>query len=173
MHTFLEHLAARLAEGATIPVLLAEVPTWSPRIAAVLRANGLAPADIDRYTADLLRGLTRMLNHEEGQWILAPRTDAASESSLTSWREDLSTIRLDRSFHAGPTPLTNGSDYLWIVDYKTTSHGAGKLDAFLESERKKHAPQLEAYARELTLDKPIRLALYYPMLPQIIWWEAP
>jgi ATP-dependent helicase/nuclease subunit A len=171
MHTFLEHLAAKLAIGATIPALLAELPSWSPRIAAVLRASGLAPADIDRYTADLLRGLTRTLNHAEGQWILAPRTGAASESSLTSWHEELSTIRLDRTFHAGPAPLADGSGYLWIVDYKTTSHGAGKLDAFLDAERRKHAPQLEAYARELAAAKPIRLALYYPMLPQLLWWE--
>jgi hypothetical protein len=90
---------------------------------------------------------------------------------LTSWREELSTIRLDRTFHAGPAPLVNGEEYLWIVDYKTTSHGTGKLEAFLDAERKKHAPQLDAYARKLTSEKPIRLALYYPMLPQLIWWE--
>jgi ATP-dependent exoDNAse (exonuclease V) beta subunit len=172
LHAFLEQLATRRAAGAEAAALLAELPTWQRRIAAILRANGLAPGDLARLTAEVLRGLTRTLNHAEGQWVLAPHTGAASEGSLST-REG--TIRLDRIFRAGAVPLAPGADYVWIVDYKTTSHGgghgSGSLANFLEKERARHAPQLEAYAAQVASERPVRLALYYPMLPELIWWE--
>jgi ATP-dependent helicase/nuclease subunit A len=172
MHAFLELLATRIAGGATSAALLAELPGWSPRINAVLRANGLAPADVDRFTSNILRGLTRTLNSPEGQWLLAPHAEAATESSLSSPTE---TIRLDRTFLAGASPLAPGADHLWIVDYKTSTHGPAGLDAFLNEEKNRYAPILENYARELSTqsEHPIRVALFYPLLPRLIWWEAP
>ena len=169
-HAFLELLANRIATGATPVALLAELPTWDTRVSAVLRASGLSPADVTRFSASILRGLTNTLNDPEGQWILAAHAEAASESSLTT---DEATIRLDRTFLAGPTPLAAGATHLWILDYKTATHGTHDLQAFLVAERKKYAPQLEAYARSLAPQSPypIRLALYYPLLPHLLWWE--
>ena len=164
VHAFLEQLASILACGQPVP----DLSTWQSRIAAVLRAAGLAPGDVDRFTANVLRGLTKTLNDPEGQWILAPHPQATTESALTSAE---STLRLDRTFLAGPTPLTSGSTHLWIVDYKTSTHGSANLQTFLDAERQKYAPQLETYARVPNSPHPIRLALYYPMLPHLLWWE--
>jgi ATP-dependent helicase/nuclease subunit A len=175
MHAFLEQLSTRIASGAPIALLREQLSSWRPRISAILRASGLAPAEIDRFTQNLLRGLTQTLNDPEGQWILAAHPQAASESALTSAD---STFRLDRTFLAGSKPLSTGSDHLWIIDYKTATHGTGpnsaSLETFLAGERQKYAPQLETYARALaaTTPQPIRLALFYPLLPRLVWWQA-
>ena len=177
LHTFLELLATRLAANSTPTELLAGLPTWQPRIAAVLRASGLSPNEISALSTSVLRGLTHSLNDPNGQWLLSPNAESASESSFTAVGDRLTTLRLDRTFLAGSTPLSTGTTHRWIIDYKTADHAAGNIDAFLATERAKYAPQLETYARELTsqIQQPIQLALYYPMLPRLICWsyEAP
>ena len=184
VHAFLEQLAQELATGQLIAPLRASLSTWSPRIAAVLRAEGLPPAQVDRLAQRVLAALQNALDDPEGAWLLGTHAESANEFALTTWSEDAdrSSIRLDRRFHAGPAPLAPGDSCLWIVDYKTATHGAQNLDEFLATERDKYAPQLEAYARGLhrvvaeqaanegTKPRELRLALYYPLLPNLIWW---
>ncbi len=147
-----------------------DLASWQPRIAAVLRAAGLSPAEVARLAPDVLRGLTKTVADPEGQWLLAAHPHAETEASYTN---DTAMIRLDRAFLAGSEPLSTGSTHLWIVDYKTTTHGAENLEEFLEAQRLHYAPQLENYARTLASQLPIRLALYYPMLPSLLWWKVP
>ena len=66
---------------------------------------------------------------------------------------------------------------MWIIDYKTSSHSAEGLEAFLTEQRETYAPQLEGYARILAPAQgktlaDVRLALYFPMLARLIWWKA-
>ncbi|MDE0330119.1 MAG: hypothetical protein OXI78_13695, partial [Anaerolineaceae bacterium] len=94
---------------------------------------------------------------ETGRWTLELHDDAASELPL-SLQEDGRTrsLILDRSFvHAGER---------WIVDYKTSRHEGGDLDAFLDEEERRYAPQLERYrlAMQARESRPIRTALYFP-----------
>jgi len=167
-HAFLELLTNRIASGVTAPALLAELPTWTPRISTILRASGLAPEEIARAAAAILRGLARTLEDADGQWILAAHPETATESSLVSAS---GTIRLDRTFLAGATPHDKASTHLWIVDFKTGTHGTEGLEAFLAREREKYAPQLKTYGAHLApRGIPIRLGLFYPMLPKLIWW---
>ena len=68
-------------------------------------------------------------------------------------------------------PFAPGKGYLWIVDYKTTAHSGEDLEAFLERERIKYAPQMETYARMMkVVPHEVRMGLYFPMLPKLIWW---
>ena len=63
---------------------------------------------------------------------------------------------LDRSFvHEGEC---------WIVDYKTSRHEGGDLEAFLKEEERRYAPQLGRYrlAMQARENRPIRTALYFP-----------
>jgi hypothetical protein len=106
--------------------------------------------------------------------LLGNHERAATEHSLTSWDENRTNVRLDRIFRAGPEPQLPGGDYLWIVDYKTTQHTGAGVDQFLAREKEKYAPQMRAYSRVMRdsiAESKIRLALYYPMLPKLIWWE--
>jgi hypothetical protein len=135
----------------------------------------LAPAAIRREAPRVLSAIETALQDREGQWLLGAREDAASEYALTTWQERHSSFRLDRIFIAGAEPLAAGNDCLWIVDYKTATHGRSTgIDAFLTEERLKYAPQLESYAHAISADagdKELRVGLYYPMLPKLLWWK--
>lgn len=175
MHGFLELVTKRLDTGMSAETLLREVTEWSPRIEAVLRGEGLPPPAVKREAQRVLSAIETALRDREGQWVLGARESAASEYAFTTWQERRSSFRLDRMFIAGVAPLAAGSDCLWIVDYKTATHGHGVgVDAFLAEERLKYEPQLENYARAMIADageKELRVALYYPMLPKLLWWK--
>jgi ATP-dependent helicase/nuclease subunit A len=105
--------------------------------------------------------------------VLGAHESAASEYALTSWAETRSSVRLDRVFRAGAEPLAAATDCLWIVDYKTTPHGSKGVEAFLAEERLKYQPQMLAYAQMMRGEAEpgkLRVGLYYPMLPRLVWW---
>ncbi len=173
VHAFLEVLTQQFATGISAANLLAALPSWSSRIAAILRSEGLPPAMIERLTQRVLHALASTLKDSVGLWLLSPHAGSATEYALTAWADQRKNIRIDRIFRAGAEPQTAGSDHLWIVDYKTTTHGAEGLDAFLTAQREAYAPQLEAYAavlRKTEGEPAIRLALYYPLISRLIWW---
>ena len=172
-HAFLQLLAERAAQGTPLHQLLHELPTWSPRITALLRASGLAQSEIQRSTTNILKALENTLTDPAGQWILTPHPESASESSLISWQDDTTRqLRIDRTFLAGPTPLSQDTTHRWIIDYKTTTHSRQNLDAFLEEEKQKYRAIMERYATQLPpTPHPIRVALYYPTLPALTWWN--
>ncbi len=198
VHAALESLATRIAAGQSPEELLAELPTWLPRIVALLRADGLPHATVNRLARETRSALENTLRDPDGHWLLAPNSCAASELALTAWPARHApaeqsapaatrpasirpvSIRIDRIFRAGPKPHAPGEDILWIIDYKTTApHSSTSLENFLVRQRATYAPQLETYARILTqlphppdlpAPKEVRLALYYPTLPHLFWW---
>jgi ATP-dependent exoDNAse (exonuclease V) beta subunit len=170
VHGFLEAIAESLREeGGAADVLLDAVSGWEGRITAVLRSDGLSPASVERLVPRVITALTNTLLDPEGLWVLRSHEDAASEYALTSGTETRSSVRLDRVFRAGTVPLAEGSDCLWIVDYKTTTHGVEGVEEFLAKERAKYSAQMETYARVM---KGATVGLYYPMLPRFIWWKS-
>ncbi len=163
---------ALLDQLSNTPIPIEELPTWTPRISTLLRASGLAPHEVQRHAPTILRALTSTLEDPQGRWILAPHPQSASESALAAWSEEDDTrisIRIDRTFLAGPGPLSTGQTHLWIIDYKTATHGPEGLEVFLDEQQALYRPQLEIYARQFTTH-PIRLALYYPLLQRLLWW---
>jgi hypothetical protein len=174
VHAFAEMLTKRLEGGIAVDALLRKVAGWTPRIAAVLRGDGLATGAVDRLVARVKTALGNLLQHAEGLWVISPHRDAMSEFALTSWNERRSSVRLDRVFFAGPRPLDAGGDCLWIIDYKTAAHGREGVEDFLAEERLKYEAQMETYAHmmedRVELGR-LRVGLYYPMLPRLAWWE--
>jgi ATP-dependent helicase/nuclease subunit A len=174
VHAFLEVLTRQLSDGIGVDALLHEISEWSPRIRAVLRGDGLPPAVVERLVTRVKTALNNMLLDVEGLWVLSARYEASSEYALTSWAERRSSIRLDRVFLAGSKPSKGGNDYLWIIDYKTSTHGREGVDEFLAKERAKYGPQMEAYGRMMhdrVQAGKLRVGLYYPALPRLIWWQ--
>jgi ATP-dependent helicase/nuclease subunit A len=174
VHAFLEMIAKRLAGGIKAEALLGEVIGWTPRIAAVLRLDGLHPAVIRQLTPRVKTAVTNMLQDDEGRWVLSQHKDASNEFALTAWDNARSSVRLDRVFLGGSRPMETGTDYLWIIDYKTATHGREGLEEFLEEERAKYADQMKVYAemmRERVVSGKLRVGLHYPMLPKLVWWQ--
>lgn len=171
VHAFLESAAKYLAHGLSAEEMLNKVRTWEPRISSVLRSDGLTATRVKQLTSRVRTALENALNDAEGLWILMAHEEASSEFALTSWLETRRSVRLDRIFRAGATPLAFGNDHLWVVDYKTTTHGSEGIEEFLSAERIKYGAQMETYARTIKSEaEKVRVALYYPLLPQLIWW---
>lgn len=174
VHTFLESLARSAASGSNLDQLQREVATWHPRIFAVLRSEGLARNQANEYAEHVKAALNNTLQNEEGRWILASHQDGSSELSLTSWQESRTSVRIDRIFKAGPKPLVEGDDYVWIVDYKTATCRPESMEEFLASERIRYQSQLIRYASMTggsVTEAKLRVGLYFPMLPKFIWWK--
>jgi ATP-dependent helicase/nuclease subunit A len=184
VHACLDLLSSRVLNGATAAALLAELPQWTKRIAALLRSDGLPRPVVERLARDARATLEKALRDPTGLWLLAAHTRASSELAITSAGTEsqsatgihATTIRVDRVFEAGSEPLVPGQDCLWIIDYKTTAPGSADLDGFLAAQRATYGPQLEAYARVLAPARTkspehIRLALYFPAIPRLIWWQ--
>jgi ATP-dependent exoDNAse (exonuclease V) beta subunit len=179
IHASLELLSRRLAGGAAVSELQAEVRGWTPRISALLRADGLPRLLVERLTRDALGMVEHVLSDRDGLWILSPHPRAASEFSLTTASAPgggISTVRADRVFNAGSTPHAPGDDFLWIIDYKTSAHGGTGLDTFLQRQREAYADQLETYARTLAPalgkdTRQVRVGLYFPAIPRLLWWD--
>ncbi|MFK7893481.1 MAG: UvrD-helicase domain-containing protein [Granulosicoccus sp.] len=132
-----------------------------------LKNLGVPSDKLETGLATVLRALSNTLTDSRGRWILAKHSDARSEWALSVIDDqlDLSTsqtvqnVILDRTF-------VDEQDTRWIIDFKTGDHSGGQIDNFLDNEQKRYADQLERYARVMRkIDhRPIRLALYFPML---------
>jgi ATP-dependent exoDNAse (exonuclease V) beta subunit len=165
-------LSVNLASGGTAEGLLGDLFSWESRLLAALRNEGVAPAVSQREAPRALAALRNALTDPTGRWILSSHQSAASEHPIASL--DASVLRADRTFLAGSTPLVEGDDSIWIVDFKTTEQGSRSPERFSEDELLKYREQLERYAfvlRELS-PKPLRimLGLYYPLIPRLLHW---
>ena len=184
VHAFLDKLAAHFAAGGTRPDAETLLPRWRPRIAALLRNQGLAPQQVERQLETAMRALQNTLDDPHGVWILAAHAGGASEAGLHAWSdapavdEALQRVRLDRVFYAGAAPLgnadTSSKSHLWIIDYKTAEHIGEGIAAFLEGEKSIYHKKMESYARikhmEVGEGITIHLGLYYPLMREFVSW---
>lgn len=176
VHRYLQLLAERMDRGADADSLLNELASWRSRLTASFRGEGLPATMSTREAERALTLLTAALQDPVGRWILTPKSGARSETALTLGGEQISTLRVDRTFLAGPEPQSAGDSTVWIVDFKTSEQGSRHPDRFAEEERARYGPQLARYAGLLRAaaeePKPIMLALYYPATPRLIHWAA-
>jgi hypothetical protein len=130
------------------------------RIRAELTRGGVPAPERDDALRRVARVIERTLSDPRGRWLYAPEhEDRRIEWSLAGLdAHELVHVALDLSFVA--------DGVRWIVDYKTGMHEGGDVAAFLDREVARYRPQLERYARLVRgLDaRPIRLALYYPLV---------
>jgi hypothetical protein len=141
-----------------------------PILRAALRAEGVPDPELGQATGRVQRALEGVVADARARWILrGGHADAANELRLTA-RLDGETINvvLDRTF-------VDAQGTRWIIDYKTGTHEGGDLQSFLDREQERYREQLERYAKVMTgLDaRPVRLALYFPLLRAWREWAAP
>jgi len=103
--------------------------------------------------------INNCLESDRGKWILASHENGECEYALTAVLDGQpSNLVLDRSFVADGTR--------WIIDYKTSSHSGGDLEGFLKNEADRYREQLQRYREAVAINetRPIRTALYFPLL---------
>ncbi len=114
------------------------------------------PAAVARVTS----ALVAVLRDERGRWILkrAERDDLREHALSGLWNGEVVRVVFDRSFvEAGVR---------WVIDYKTSHHGGGQLERFLDEEVVRYTPQLHRYANLAAKmgPEPVRVALYFPLM---------
>ncbi len=154
------------------------------RAAAVPAAPSLPPQRFDAELAELGvpierrseaaqrvgEAIQRTLRDPRGRWLLGLERNiesAQSELALSGVVEGrvISAV-IDRTF-------IDAQRTRWIIDFKTSVHEGGGLEAFLQEEVARYRAQLALYARlmrALEPAVPVRAALYFPLLQQ--WREV-
>src|SRR6185295_3372012 len=105
-----------------------------------LRRHGVPEGDLPRATSIVIEALIRTVNSPRGRWIFAAdHREARSEWALTGLAAGrLTNVVIDRTF-------IDSDGTRWVIDFKTSRHEGGGLDAFLEQEMARYRPQLETY----------------------------
>jgi ATP-dependent helicase/nuclease subunit A len=131
------------------------VDALTKRFAKELERRGVPSRDL-KLSVDLIAAaLMNAISDERGRWVLGPHPEASSEHRIRVRSAGKTrTYVMDRIFRT-----TDGAH--WIVDYKTSRHEGGDVDAFLDRERERYAPQLTGYRRVMQNS---RAGLYFPLL---------
>ncbi|HJY40656.1 MAG TPA: PD-(D/E)XK nuclease family protein, partial [Steroidobacteraceae bacterium] len=144
--------------------------TARARLTAELAELGVPPERLGAACDRVIAAMEHTLSDERGRWLLGLDSgirEAASELALSGVVEgQILEGVIDRTF-------VDESGQRWIVDFKTSTHEGGGLEAFLDEEVTRYRPQLERYARLMRAFRPgetVRAALYFPALRQ--WREV-
>ena len=136
---------------------------------SVLANLGVPPGELAEAAKRVETALLRTLRDPKGRWILDRHSEGECELPITGLMGGklLETV-IDRTF-------IDENGVRWIIDYKTGSHEGGGLENFLDNEQERYRDQLERYARLMVQrdSRPIRLALYFPLLGGWREWPAP
>ncbi|TMH61736.1 MAG: DNA helicase UvrD [Betaproteobacteria bacterium] len=163
-------LLRRMAEGGLERWTRERAGAERARVERELGALGFTGAEAGTAVEQVLAAIENTLGDPRGRWLFDSRhLDARSEYALTEWRDGAFLHRvLDRTF-------VDADGIRWIVDFKLSRHEGTDLEAFLDRECERYRAQLESYAAAMgALDgRPIRLALYFPLLAGWREWPAP
>lgn len=164
VHRLLQRIAADDAAHWDEP----RVHKLQPLYMHWLRELGVAEAELDSAMSDVSQAVLTTLADERGRWILDNRhAQACSEYALSHFDgQRLATGVIDRTFVD-----TDGTR--WIVDYKTSRHRGGDVEAFLAREQARYRKQLDGYAKLIRglEQRRVKVGLYFPLLRRFVEWE--
>jgi ATP-dependent helicase/nuclease subunit A len=120
-----------------------------PRFEIELQRRGVQ--DSEKAAKSVMTALKNTLADERGRWLLGPHPKSLNEHRLRSAGRS---FRIDRY-------IEDAKGGKWVVDYKTSEHKGGGVDAFLDEQRERYAAQLDAYAEAVG---GAGRGLYFPLL---------
>jgi len=142
-------------EKATLDSLLPTSKRW-------LRELGAGENMLDPICDRVIAALKGVVNDAKGLWLL--QAEGSAELALSAFvNGKIQSIVIDR--------ICIGDDGThWIVDYKTSTHEGGNLQAFLQSECDRYRGQLQKYAKIYAgySGAKLRCALYFPLLREFV-----
>ncbi len=144
------------------------VRTLRPAFGRALANSGVRSGQLEAAATKVETALIRLLSDERGRWLLSSdHVEPKSEYALSAFHQGrLIHIIIDRTF-------IDREGVRWIIDYKTGVHEGGEPDTFLDREQERYRPQLEGYAALFRKkeQRPLRVALYFPLLSGWREWE--
>ncbi len=165
VHRWLQQWAEQAPPAATV---LADLrPLWRKQLCW----SGVSDSELPAAMAEVETALHNTLTDPAGMALLTSADDAKAEWALTSSElEQEGRLRqhiIDRSY-------VDADGVRWIVDYKTARHDGADVDRFLAERIAEYKPQLQRYAEVLRRfeQRPIRLALYFPLQQKHFSWDA-
>jgi ATP-dependent helicase/nuclease subunit A len=164
-HRLLWQLAEEGIECWTAPRAAAE----RKRVTRELAALGLSSSEVGPAVEQVLSAIDATIADSRGRWLFdRGHAEARSEYALTGRRDDRFVhLVLDRTF-------VDSDGVRWIIDFKLSRHAGADAGTFLDREQERYRTQLQEYARVMReIDpRPIRLGLYFPLLPGWREWSA-
>jgi len=156
VHGWLEYLVRRPA------MHLSEIPSFDAATRRMLLREGVSAAELEQAARRVRAAVEAILGEERGQWILShSHEDSRCEVAVTALIEgQLRHLVIDRTF-------VDEEGVRWIIDYKTGTHLGGDVAGFLDEEQERYRAQLASYAKAFAAleSRPVRTALYYPLIP--------
>ena len=132
-----------------------------------LLQQGIATEDLHDAINHVVKAIHNTLNDERGQWILQSHRENKTEFPVTAVIDEVvKPLIIDRTF-------VDESGVRWIIDYKTTAFLGDDIEDFLNNEQSKYSQQLWEYHQAMRAldDKPIRVGLYFPLVPAWREWS--
>jgi hypothetical protein len=161
VHRWMQCIADDGIEGWTRE----RVEALRPRLARELERRGVPRDECNDAAARAARALAQTLEDDRGRWLLASHADAKSEYRVrVAAGNAIYSYIMDRIFR-------DDAGTRWIVDYKTSGHEGGDVEAFLDRERERYAGQLARYATAIGDKDPVMLGLYFPLLTGWREWK--
>ncbi len=145
VHAWLQRIAEAQCKGWDAK----RVESLRPALERDLRCRGVQSAG--PAVELVVTALKNALADERGQWLLGPHPVALNEHRLRSRGRS---FRIDRY-------IEDAKGGKWVVDYKTSEHKGGGIDAFLDAERERYKAQLDRYSDAM---KGARRGLYFALL---------
>lgn len=136
-------------------------------IKARLRQAGVLNSKILHAALTVNEAINNTLQDSRGKWILHAHAESQTELPLTAVIDGVvNQLVIDRTF-------VDEDGVRWIIDYKTASHENGSLEKFLSDAQTEYAQKMHLYhtAMQNRDEKPIKLGLYFPLIPAWREWE--
>ena len=163
LHDFLEHHSHEIL-AITVNKHLQEL--WR----AELQSMQLQQEQISVAIKRLSLAVKNIQQDPQGQWIFSDKlhTDIHNEYAITSIEDgQIKQYRIDRTF-------VDSDNVRWIIDYKSTTHFEDDVEKFVDQQLQErgYKSQLNGYAQAFKQleDRPIKLAIYFPLLTQWREW---
>jgi len=128
---------------------------------------GVLSNQLPEALKNVFTAIHNTLEDPRGQWLIQAHLESQTELELTAIIDTgIKALIIDKTF-------IDESGIRWIVDYKTAIFSGENKEIFLDEEQKKYSQQLTDYAAALRAidSRPIRLGLYFPMLPAWREWD--
>ena len=142
----------RMADEELVGWTNRRIESLKPRFRGELQRRGVPASEIEIAAGLVVSALTNTIADERGRWLLGPHAESWTEYRMRTH---------EGKRYVADRRIREGTGEHWVIDYKTSRHEGADIEAFLDREQLRYAPQLDRYARELGQPKK---ALYFPLL---------